>query len=108
MEVEEEEEKQQEQVIEVKPTMPKEQVEEKVVKLVEEKAQLVEKTEAKGKKQDKKQEKAPKHSWAVEHPDPSVKTEKPISRAERRRLIKEEIRRLAQADKPVYYQRRLW
>lgn len=35
-------------------------------------------------------------------------TEKPVSRAERRRLIKEEIMRLAQGDEPVYYQRRLY
>ncbi|KAI1080228.1 hypothetical protein F5B20DRAFT_119387 [Whalleya microplaca] len=34
--------------------------------------------------------------------------EKPISRAERRRLIKEEIQRLSQGETPVYYQRRLW
>ncbi|KAG8167372.1 hypothetical protein KVR01_003061 [Diaporthe batatas] len=33
---------------------------------------------------------------------------KPVSRAERRRLIKEEIMRLAQGDEPVYYQRRLY
>ncbi|KAF3768691.1 hypothetical protein M406DRAFT_251469 [Cryphonectria parasitica EP155] len=34
--------------------------------------------------------------------------EKPISRAERRRLIKEEIQRLSQGEEPLYYQRRLW
>ncbi|RYP09464.1 hypothetical protein DL765_008414 [Monosporascus sp. GIB2] len=34
--------------------------------------------------------------------------EKPLSRAERRRRIKEEIQRLSQGDQPVYYQRRLW
>lgn len=34
--------------------------------------------------------------------------QKPISRAERRRLIKEEIQRLSQGDEPIYYQRRLW
>ncbi|RYP60286.1 hypothetical protein DL769_008183 [Monosporascus sp. CRB-8-3] len=34
--------------------------------------------------------------------------EKPLSRAERRRRIKEEIQRLSQGDEPVYYQRRLW
>ncbi|KAI1116705.1 hypothetical protein F5Y14DRAFT_52863 [Nemania sp. NC0429] len=33
---------------------------------------------------------------------------KPISRAERRRLIKAEIQRLSRGDAPVYYQRRLW
>ncbi|RYP44102.1 hypothetical protein DL768_009406 [Monosporascus sp. mg162] len=34
--------------------------------------------------------------------------QKPLSRAERRRRIKEEIQRLSQGDEPVYYQRRLW
>ncbi|OTA61457.1 hypothetical protein K449DRAFT_382861 [Hypoxylon sp. EC38] len=34
--------------------------------------------------------------------------QKPISRAERRRQIKEEIRRLSEAKEPIYYQRRLW
>ncbi|GAP90175.1 hypothetical protein SAMD00023353_4200160 [Rosellinia necatrix] len=32
----------------------------------------------------------------------------PLSRAERRKRIKAEIRRLSQGDTPVYYQRRLW
>ncbi|KAK7708960.1 hypothetical protein SLS64_006440 [Diaporthe eres] len=41
-----------------------------------------------------------------EHPDDDTK--KPVSRAERRRLIKEEIFRLSQGDEPVYYQRRLY
>lgn len=42
----------------------------------------------------------------TEHPDDETK--KPVSRAERRRLIKEEILRLSQGDEPVYYQRRLY
>ncbi|KAJ4386379.1 hypothetical protein N0V93_009274 [Gnomoniopsis smithogilvyi] len=33
---------------------------------------------------------------------------KPMSRAERRRKIKEEIQKLSQGDTPLYYQRRLW
>lgn len=33
---------------------------------------------------------------------------KPMSRAERRRKIKEDIQKLAQGDEPIYYQRRLW
>ncbi|KAL2754019.1 hypothetical protein ACRALDRAFT_209485 [Sodiomyces alcalophilus JCM 7366] len=41
------------------------------------------------------------------HPDPAAETQKPLSRAERRKLIKEEIRRLSYDDEPVYYQRRL-
>ncbi|TFB01429.1 hypothetical protein CCMA1212_006766 [Trichoderma ghanense] len=47
-------------------------------------------------------------AWAVENPDPLSKNKAPMSRAERRKMIKEEIQRLAQSDKPVYYQRRLW
>ncbi|OTA08373.1 hypothetical protein A9Z42_0000550 [Trichoderma parareesei] len=47
-------------------------------------------------------------AWAVENPDPLSKNKAPISRAERRKMIKDEIQRLAQSDKPVYYQRRLW
>lgn len=43
---------------------------------------------------------------STEHPDDETK--KPVSRAERRRLIKEEIFRLSQGDEPVYYQRRLY
>ncbi|ROW13705.1 hypothetical protein VPNG_04534 [Cytospora leucostoma] len=42
----------------------------------------------------------------VENPDDETK--KPVSRAERRRLIKEEIERLASGEQPIYYQRRLW
>ncbi|KAI0153460.1 hypothetical protein BJ166DRAFT_357241 [Pestalotiopsis sp. NC0098] len=34
--------------------------------------------------------------------------EEPMSRAERRRRIKEEIRELSQGETPMYYQRRLW
>lgn len=33
---------------------------------------------------------------------------KPLSRAARRRQIKEDIQKLAQGDTPLYYQRRLW
>lgn len=33
---------------------------------------------------------------------------KPMSRAERRRKIKEDIQKLSQGDTPIYYQRRLW
>ncbi|PTB41580.1 uncharacterized protein TrAFT101_009811 [Trichoderma asperellum] len=47
-------------------------------------------------------------SWAVENPDPLSKNKAPISRAQRRKMIKDEILRLSQSDKPVYYQRRLW
>lgn len=36
------------------------------------------------------------------------RAEKPISRAERRRRIKEEIMRLSQGEEKGYYQRRLW
>ncbi|KZL84629.1 hypothetical protein CI238_12150 [Colletotrichum incanum] len=50
-------------------------------------------------------------AWKVKdqkNPDPEASNQKPISRAERRRLIKEELRRLAEGEEKVYYQRRLW
>ncbi|GKT42527.1 uncharacterized protein ColSpa_02708 [Colletotrichum spaethianum] len=49
--------------------------------------------------------------WKVKdqkNPDPEASNQKPISRAERRRLIKEELKRLAESEERVYYQRRLW
>lgn len=47
-------------------------------------------------------------SWAVENPDPLSKNAVPMSRAERRKAIKEELKRLGQSDEPVLWQRRLW
>ncbi|KAI1379012.1 hypothetical protein F4677DRAFT_410312 [Hypoxylon crocopeplum] len=40
--------------------------------------------------------------------DGATNEQKPMSRAERRRQIKEDIRRLSAGQEPVYYQRRLW
>ncbi|KOS21133.1 hypothetical protein ESCO_004050 [Escovopsis weberi] len=51
---------------------------------------------------------AAQKAWAVENPDPLSKDKAPVSRAQRRRMIKEEIQRLAHGQEPVYYQRRLW
>lgn len=51
---------------------------------------------------------AEKQSWGVENPDPDAKNRLPVTRAERRRLIKQEIQRLSQSDERVLYQRRLW
>jgi len=39
---------------------------------------------------------------------PGDKDAKPLSKAARRKKIKEEIRKLAEGDAPVYYQRRLY
>ncbi|KAH7634428.1 hypothetical protein B0T09DRAFT_361904 [Sordaria sp. MPI-SDFR-AT-0083] len=45
----------------------------------------------------------------LEHPDPDMRAKKAVSPAERRRLIKEEIQKLAQPEERGYYQRRrLW
>ncbi|KAG5924547.1 hypothetical protein E4U61_000105 [Claviceps capensis] len=51
---------------------------------------------------------AAQQAWGVDHPDPLTKNRLPITKAERRKLIKEEIQKLAQTDRPTYYQRRLW
>ncbi|VUC21388.1 unnamed protein product [Clonostachys rosea] len=49
-----------------------------------------------------------KKSWAVEHPDPMAKSRVPITRAERRRLIREELKKLTEAEESMYYQRRMY
>lgn len=51
-----------------------------------------------------KEKKHPPESYA-EHPEDP---EKVVSRAERRRLIKEELQKTAQGEERGYYQRRLW
>ena len=43
----------------------------------------------------------------LRHPDPNAVDQRPVSREERRRLIKEELRRLSHIEGPSY-QRRLW
>lgn len=47
-------------------------------------------------------------SWAVDNPDPLAKSRVPITKAERRKLIKEELKRLGQSEEPVLWQRRMW
>ncbi|KXJ93897.1 hypothetical protein Micbo1qcDRAFT_158802 [Microdochium bolleyi] len=57
--------------------------------------------------QQDQQASSPVEDGPVKEIDPDV-VEKPMSSAERRKKIKDEIRRLAQSGEPVYYQRRLW
>ncbi|KAH6885332.1 hypothetical protein B0T10DRAFT_492458 [Thelonectria olida] len=38
----------------------------------------------------------------------ATKKSKPLSRAQRRKLIKQDLQRSAQAEDPAYYQRRMW
>lgn len=47
-------------------------------------------------------------SWAVDNPDPLSKNHVPMSRAARRKAIKEELQRLGRYDEPVLWQRRMW
>ncbi|KAK0387686.1 hypothetical protein NLU13_3931 [Sarocladium strictum] len=47
-------------------------------------------------------------SWTVENPDPLSKNAVPMTRAERRKAIKEELKRLGRSDEPVLWQRRMW
>ena len=51
----------------------------------------------------KEKEKGPGGSVGEKRPK-----QKPVSRAERRRRIKEELRVMTEGNTPVYYQRRLW
>lgn len=81
-------------VIEVRPTIPEVAVQKP---MVEEKKEEVESMDAVDQAET----------------EDSIQTdekirEQPMSRAERRRRIKEEIRELSQGETPMYYQRRLW
>lgn len=62
--------------------------------------------------QDEKTRSDPKPDESAKKADDAPKQaeveEEPMSRAERRRRIKEEIRELSQGETPLYYQRRLW
>ncbi|RYP90303.1 hypothetical protein DL770_003599 [Monosporascus sp. CRB-9-2] len=81
-------------VVEVRPTTMREDTEE---------------GEGDGGESDGAQKPKPAAAAAAAGYDNAVEEEqKPLSRAERRRRIKEEIQRLSQGDEPVYYQRRLW
>ncbi|KAK5656197.1 hypothetical protein OQA88_4958 [Cercophora sp. LCS_1] len=88
------------QVIEVKPSMPK-IPQHSESHGSEQQAVMGPLTKKDAKAADKKSKKDKKSK------DES-KPEKPISRAERRRRIKEEIQKLAQGEQRGYYQRRLW
>ncbi|KAF6817555.1 hypothetical protein CMUS01_12076 [Colletotrichum musicola] len=112
--------KQEQIVIEVNPTVPEKQQHPKKKKTAGWTSELWQKMMPGGKEDDgvsredlDKMDERERNieGWKVKdqkHPDPEAANQKPISRAERRRLIKEEIRRLSQGEEPVYYQRRLW
>lgn len=42
------------------------------------------------------------------HVEAPVKGHKPVSKAQRRKMIKQELQKSAQSEEPAYYQRRLW
>lgn len=86
--------------IDIKPTVAEPETQEEHKQTPEDKAEIVEQLKA--------QVRQTATDSDSEQSGPPVDGQKPISRAERRRLIKEEIRKLAQSDKPMYYQRRLW
>lgn len=92
-------------VIEVRPTLPEDAVDtshKQQPKLGEEEEE--EESEDGVMQQPKKQKKQGTSDGDAEVGQP----EKPISRAERRRRIKEEIMKLAEGQERGYYQRRLW
>lgn len=94
------EKEQREILIEVSPSMPEQQhvLRAGAAAAPSEKVAIVEQLRAQMEQK----------SWAVENPDPLAKSKVPVSRAERRRLIKEELQKLSQSEERVYYQRRLW
>lgn len=53
-------------------------------------------------------DKAAKHTWAVENPDPWAKSKVPINAVERRQMIRDELKRLSVSDEPVPWSKRIW
>ncbi|KAK7433260.1 hypothetical protein QQZ08_000196 [Neonectria magnoliae] len=45
---------------------------------------------------------------AASQPGKSAKKSKPLTRAQRRKMIKQDLQRSAQLEEPAYYQRRMW
>jgi hypothetical protein len=105
-EVEREAREQEQILIEVRPTIPEKERLETVVEEPEPGYEAVAEEDVAVSERERNvlQQKEKTQS----HPDPVVDDQKPISRAQRRKLIKEEIRRLSHQDQPVYYQRRLY
>ena len=105
-------------VVEIKPTLPDKKESQKMDKNSEARQakDRTEKTTTTDNKNDSKKQqgtngqdrndkkKSPPGSY-VQHPE---NPEKVVSRAERRRLIKEELQKTAQGEERGYYQRRLW
>lgn len=98
-------------VVEIKPTLP-EGVESQQKVLAEDNTDAAQQQQPPPQIQERPQPKPweDRNEGPEEHyvPHPDDETKKPVSRAERRRLIKEEIMKLSQGETPVYYQRRLW
>ena len=91
----------QEQVIEVKPTLPETSADDRGKQgtgASKQQQAMVASLQAQ----------VAQKSWGVEHPDPLSNNKLPVTRAERRRLIKEEMTRLSRSDEKIYYQPRLW
>ncbi|KAM0816625.1 hypothetical protein AB5N19_02427 [Seiridium cardinale] len=80
-------------VVEIRPSVPEEVVQKPLAAEKKEEGKGSKETAAESAKEDAKQQ---------------GNEEQPMSRAERRRRIKEEIMELSQGETPVYYQRRLW
>ncbi|KAK0633225.1 hypothetical protein B0T14DRAFT_560834 [Immersiella caudata] len=98
-------------VVEVKPTLPgdvqaaispPDEQQQQVLDTANDAPTQTEKQDKPKKKKKKKKGKPAKEEADSEQP------QKPISRAERRRRIKEELRKMAQGEEKGYYQRRLW
>ncbi|KAH7126253.1 hypothetical protein B0J13DRAFT_611645 [Dactylonectria estremocensis] len=99
----EKEAKEQQVVIVVKQTKPDEQGD----KMADHKVN----TAAKQKNIDIVEElkaKASEKMKPVKRPEAPVKEEKPLTRAQRRKMIKQDLQRSAQLEEPAYYQRRMW
>ncbi|KAH7161313.1 hypothetical protein EDB81DRAFT_853731 [Dactylonectria macrodidyma] len=103
LESEAEKEAKEQQVVVVKQTMPDRQADNVADHKVN--------TAAKQKNIDLVEElkaKASEKMKPAKRPEVPIKEEKPLSRAQRRKMIKQDLQRSAQLEEPAYYQRRMW
>lgn len=95
-------------VVEIKPTQPDDTEDVSLSDDQQQQQPLDTDDEAPTKTEEREADEGKKQDTSANDPTDAEKLQKPISRAERRRRIKEDIQKLSQGEKQGYYQRRLY
>ena len=95
-------------MVEIKPTQPDDTEDVSLSDDQQQQQPLDTDDEAPTKTEEREADEGKKQDTSANDPTDAEKLQKPISRAERRRRIKEDIQKLSQGEKQGYYQRRLY